>query len=49
MEWMITNWEWFLIAFFIAEKIVKITPTKYDDILLDILWSGLKKVVGKKQ
>ena len=30
-----------------AEKVVKITPFPYDDILLDIVWSGIKKAVKK--
>lgn len=47
MQWLVENWEWVLVGFFVAEKIVKITPTKYDDILLDVVWSGLKKIVGK--
>lgn len=47
MEWLVENWEWVLVGFFVAEKIVKITPTPYDDILLDVVWSGLKKIVGK--
>lgn len=49
MDWIVDNWQWFLIGFVVAEKVVKITPTKYDDILLDVLWDGLKKVVGKKR
>ena len=30
-----------------AEKVVKITPFPYDDILLDIVWSGIKKALKK--
>jgi len=29
------NWEWFLLGFYVAEKIIKITPTKKDDIIFD--------------
>ena len=27
------NWEWILVGFYTLEKIIKLTPTKYDDIL----------------
>ena len=47
MDWMINNWEWVLIGFMIAEKIVKLSPTRYDDIVLDVIWNNLKKIVKK--
>ena len=47
MDWMIKNWEWVLIGFMIAEKIVKLSPTRYDDIVLDVIWNNLKKIVKK--
>ena len=47
MEWLSNNWDLALAGFFLAEKIVKLTPTKYDDILIDMVWGGLKKLVGK--
>lgn len=40
MDFIITNWEWFLLGFMIAEKVVKITPCKWDDLLID----GIKEV-----
>ena len=47
MEWFLNNWEIVLAVFFVLEKVVKLSPTKYDDILLDMIWVGLKKLVGK--
>ena len=47
MEWLANNWEWVLIGFMVAEKAVKLSPTKYDDIILDIVWKNLKKIVKK--
>ena len=46
-EWMMANWEYVLLGFYVLEKVVKLSPTKYDDILLDMIWGGLKKLVGK--
>ena len=34
-EWIIANWEYILIGFYALEKIVKLSPTQYDDILFD--------------
>lgn len=47
-EWLIENWQWVLAAFYVLEKIVKLTPTDKDDIVIDILWGGVKKLAGKR-
>lgn len=43
MEFILDNWEYFLLGFMILEKIVKITPVKWDDILVD----GVKDILFK--
>ena len=45
MEWLSVNWEWVLLVFMVAEKIVKMSPTDKDDILLDVVVQGLTKMV----
>jgi len=40
LEFILANWQWILLGFMILEKIVKITPCKWDDLLVD----GLKEV-----
>ena len=47
IELLQANWEWALLAFMIAEKIVKISPSRKDDIILDVVWDGIKQLVGK--
>ena len=47
IEFFSSNWYWFMLLFYVAEKIVKLTPTKYDDIIIDILIGGIKEVTGK--
>lgn len=37
IEFFSKNWMWIMIAFWTLEKVVKITPTKYDDILIDMI------------
>tara|TARA_Y100000310_G_scaffold339586_2_gene432709 strand:- start:1059 stop:1205 length:147 start_codon:yes stop_codon:yes gene_type:complete len=48
MEFLTNNWEWVLLGFMIAEKVVKLSPTKYDDIVLDVVWKSIKNMMGKK-
>ena len=48
MDWMMENWTLCLSIFWMMEKIVKMTPMKYDDILLDMVWGTNKKAMGKK-
>ena len=47
-EFMINNWQYFLLGFMVAEKIVKLTPFKWDDILVDGVKEILTKAVGRK-
>ena len=48
MEFLIENWQWLLLVFYIAEKVVKVTPVKWDDILIDGLKEGLNKIIVGK-
>jgi len=45
MEWLSSNWEWVLLVFMVAEKVVKMSPSDKDDILLDVVVQGLTKMV----
>jgi hypothetical protein len=50
MEWLTANWEWVLLGFMILEKLVKMSPSDKDDILLDVIFQGLTKMVkGEKK
>ena len=40
---LIENWEKIMIGFFVIEKIVKLSPAKWDDILVD----GIKAIILK--
>ena len=46
-EWITQNWQWLLLGFMVCEKLVKMSDTKADDILLDVVWDSIKKVAGK--
>jgi len=47
LEWLGENWEYVLIGFYIAEKIVKETKCEWDDILVDGIKSIFKKLLHK--
>ena len=36
-EWLANNWEWVLVGFYTIEKIVKLSPSKKDDIIFDAI------------
>lgn len=46
-QWLLENWQYVLVGFYVAEKVVKLTPTKYDDILFDVIGGAIKKLVKK--
>ena len=42
--------QWVLLGFMVLEKMVKMSPSDKDDILLDVVIEGLTKIVkGKKK
>ena len=47
INFLLENWTYILIIFYIAEKIVKLTPCTWDDILVDGIKAILKKLVGR--
>ena len=48
-EWMMANWEYVLLGFFVLEKVVKLSPSKKDDIIFDsILKPIFNMFAGKK-
>ena len=36
-EWITANWEWVLLGVMVLEKAIKLSPTKYDDMLFDMI------------
>ena len=48
MEWLADNYGIVLAVVMLAEKLVKLSPTKYDDIILDMIWGVIKKAFKKK-
>tara|TARA_R100001129_G_scaffold150940_1_gene113090 strand:- start:377 stop:550 length:174 start_codon:yes stop_codon:yes gene_type:complete len=47
--WIAANWEWILLGFYVIEKVVKLSPSKKDDIVFDtILKPIFNALTGKK-
>ena len=44
MEILTNNWEWFLLALYVLEKGIKLSPSKKDDFVLDMI---LKTIIDK--
>lgn len=48
MSFITANWEWVLLALYVLEKAVKLSPSKKDDVIFDmILKPIIDKVKGK--
>ena len=44
MEFITSNWEWCLLGLYVLEKGIKLSPSKKDDLLWDMV---LKPIVNK--
>ena len=49
MDMITAHWEWILIGFMILEKIVKISPSSKDDILLDSIIKPIFEMLKPKK
>jgi hypothetical protein len=37
MQWILGNWEYVLLALYVLEKVVKLSPTTKDDVIFDMI------------
>ena len=44
MQMLLANWEWVLLALYVVEKAVKLSPSKKDDVIFDMV---IKPIVDK--
>jgi hypothetical protein len=48
MGFITSNWEYILLALYVVEKVIKLSPSKKDDVIFDmILKPIIDKVKGK--
>jgi len=49
MEFLTNNWEYVLLGFYIVEKVVRLSPTKADDVIFDMVIKPIFNTIkGKK-
>ena len=44
MQSLLANWEWILLALYVVEKAIKLSPSKKDDVVWDMI---IKPVIDK--
>ena len=47
MSFLMNNWEYILICLMAVDKIVALSPSKWDDLIWTSVKKGLYKMVGK--
>ena len=48
MGFLTGNWEWIMLALYVIEKVVKLSPSKKDDVIFDMVLKPIfDKVKGK--
>ena len=47
IQYLTNNWVWFVLGFMVLEKMVKLSPAKWDDILVDGIKDLLKSLKKK--
>ena len=48
MSFITSNWEWFLLALYVLEKGIKLSPSKKDDLVWDMVLKPIvEKIKGK--
>ena len=49
MSFIMSNLEWVLLAFYVIEKVVRLSPTKSDDVIFDMILKPIFNTIkGKK-
>ena len=44
MQMLLANWEWVLLVLYVVEKAIKLSPSKKDDVIFDMV---LKPIIDK--
>ena len=48
MGFLTSNWEWVLLALYVVEKVVKISPSKKDDVIFDMVIKPIVDMIKGK-
>ena len=48
ISFITSNWEWFLLGLYVLEKVIKLSPSKKDDLIWDMVIKPIAdKIKGK--
>lgn len=48
-ELITNNWEWFLLGLYILEKGIKLSPSKQDDLMWDMILKPIVDAIKKRK
>ena len=48
MTFLTANWEWFLLGLYILEKGIKLSPSKKDDVIFDMILKPIYEAIKGK-
>ena len=48
MQWILGNWQWILLAFYVLEKVIKLSPSKKDDVIFDMVFKPIYQAMKNK-
>tara|TARA_R100001129_G_scaffold173096_1_gene144272 strand:+ start:1104 stop:1256 length:153 start_codon:yes stop_codon:yes gene_type:complete len=48
MQWILGNWQWVLLAFYVLEKVIKLSPSKKDDVIFDMVLKPVYEAIKSK-
>ena len=48
-EFITSNWEWFLLALYVLEKAIKLSPTPKDDLVWDMILKPIVDAIMKRK
>ena len=48
-ELITSNWEWFLLGLYVLEKAIKLSPSKKDDLVWDMVLKPIVDAIKRKK
>ena len=49
LSMLTSNWEWFLLALYVLEKAIKLSPSKKDDLVWDMILKPIVDAIKRKK
>ena len=49
LSFITSNWEWFLLGLYVLEKAIKLSPSKKDDLVWDMVLKPIVDAIKRKK